>query len=149
MRILILSFLLLIFGSARSQTARDSIKATVNDLFTAMKTSDPAKLAATFDSSAVLQTISRNAAGETVVLGEKVADFAASVGKLAAGDADERVEFDRIMIDGPMATVWAPYKFYYKGKFSHCGVDMFQLVRVSSGWKIVYLIDTRRKDACL
>jgi len=48
-----------------------------------------------------------------------------------------------------MATVWAPYKFYYKGTFSHCGVDMFQLVRMKGGWKIVYLIDTRRKEPCL
>jgi hypothetical protein len=141
--------MVMLSAAGRAQSATDSIKATVNDLFAAMKTADPARLSATFDTSAVLQTISRNGAGETVVLNEKVKDFAESVGKLPAGDADERVEFGQILIDGPMATVWAPYKFYYKGKFSHCGVDLFQLVRMKGGWKIVYLIDTRRKEPCL
>jgi len=141
--------LALLSNAGQAQTAEDSIKATVNTLFVAMKTSDPAKLSSTFDMSAVLQTIAKNGAGETVVKNEEVKEFADAVSKMPAGDADERVEFGHILIDGPMATVWAPYKFYYKGTFSHCGVDMFQLVRMKGGWKIVYLIDTRRKEPCL
>jgi hypothetical protein len=50
-----------------------------------------------------------------------------------------------IRIDASLAIVWAPYEFYYKGKYSHKGVDSFQLVRVNGVWKIQYLIDTRRK----
>lgn len=44
--------------------------------------------------------------------------------------------------------VWAPYQFYYKGKFSHCGADSFQLVRINGKWKIQYLVDTRRSQGC-
>ncbi len=131
------------------QSAEDSIKITVNRLFEAMITSDGGKVSGTFSESAVLQTITSDENGSALVKNEKVAEFSQSVGKWASGDADERIQFGTIKIDGPLAMVWAPYQFFYKGKFSHCGVDVFQLVRFKDGWKIVYLIDTRRKSPCL
>ena len=33
-------------------------------------------------------------------------------------------------------------------RFSHCGVDAFQLVKTAAGWKIFQLSDTRRKEKC-
>ena len=146
--ILLITMVMLSAG-IQAQSTEDSVKATVNRLFAAMKESDGKKLASTFSDSAVLQTISRNKKGETVVLNEGVGDFAESVGKLPVGDADERIVFETVKIDGPLAMVWAPYQFWYKGKFSHCGVDVFQLVRMQGEWKIVYLIDTRRTSPCL
>jgi hypothetical protein len=62
--------------------------------------------------------------------------------------ADEKVVFDAIHIDGPMAAVWTPYEFYFKGQFSHCGVDHFVFIRQEGKWKIQYLVDTRRKLGC-
>jgi hypothetical protein len=61
---------------------------------------------------------------------------------------DERILAYEIRIDGPMATAWTPYEFYVNGDFSHCGVNSFQLVKFVEGWKIVYIIDTRRKEPC-
>lgn len=79
---------------------------------------------------------------------EQLKDFVDFISKEEKGNADERIIFETIKIDGPLALVWAPYKFYYKGIFSHCGVDSFQLVQLAEGWKIQYIIDTRRKDKC-
>jgi hypothetical protein len=31
-------------------------------------------------------------------------------------------------------------------KYSHCGVDVFMLVKTADGWKISTLADTRRKS---
>ncbi|MBK7883161.1 MAG: hypothetical protein IPJ81_04670 [Chitinophagaceae bacterium] len=42
--------------------------------------------------------------------------------------------------DGLLATAWLPYKFYYKNKFSHCGVNSIQLINTPKGWKIQYLV---------
>jgi hypothetical protein len=42
----------------------------------------------------------------------------------------------RVKIHGPIAVVWTPYDFYRGGRFSHCGVDAFTLVRVAGGWRI-------------
>jgi len=95
-----------------------------------------------------LQTIGANREGKTIIRNEKVSGFAESVSKATKGDLDERIDFGSIKIDGGLASVWTPYKFYYKGQFSHCGVNSFQLVRINGAWKIQYLIDTRRKQPC-
>lgn len=143
-------FLLVIicFSSLKAQTTTDSVKAAVNLLFEAMKSSDGVKLQTAFADSAVLQTIFQTKEGKVVIRNEMVKDFAESIGKLEKGVADERIQFDVIRIDGPLAIVWTPYKFYYKGQFLHCGVDSWQLVRLNGVWKIQYLIDTRRKEPC-
>jgi hypothetical protein len=46
-----------------------------------------------------------------------------------------------------MANAWTSYEFYINGKLSHKGVNSFTLFKESEdlGWKIVHLIDTRRK----
>lgn len=128
-----------------AQSAEDSVKAVVNKLFAAMKASDGESLAACFADSAILQTIKPSGQIESEAVGE----FAKSISGLPKGDADEQITFDVVKTDGELAIAWTPYQFYYKGKFSHCGVDSFQLVRVKGQWKIQYLIDTRRKQNCL
>lgn len=142
-----LTFMLFSF-ILKAQKTEDSIKTVVNKLFDAMKNSDAILLKTTFADSAVLQTITNDKDGKTIIENDKVDDFAAVITKITKGDADERIVYDVIKIDGPLAIVWAPYKFYYKGVFSHCGVDSFQLVKINGEWKIQYLIDTRRKRGC-
>lgn len=144
--LLLLSGILLVFIS-RAQSTEDSVKATINALFNGMKLADAQQIRAAFADSALLQTIQQGKEGSKV-RNEPLEEFIASISKLAKGDADERIVFDVIKIDGPLASVWTPYKFYYKGNFSHCGVDSYQLVRQNNGWKIQYLIDTRRKSGC-
>ena len=139
---------LVISLSASAQSAEDSIKVAVNNLFTAMKEANPELLKSCFADSAVLQTIVKNKQGQTVVTNEKVEDFVEFIRKETKGNADERISFETIKIDGPLAIVWTPYNFYYKGNFSHCGVNSFQLVRFGGIWKIQYLIDTRRRAGC-
>ena len=133
---------------AKAQSAEDSVKAVVNQLFAAMKGANASMLKETFADSAVLQTIRRKQDGTFFVQDEKVNDFAESIGKAKKDSLDEQIVFETIKIDGPLASVWAPYKFYYAGKFSHCGVDSFQLVRINGRWKIQFLIDTRRRQDC-
>ena len=134
--------------STRAQSAEDSVKAVVNNLFAGMKNADAALFKSAFSDSAIMQTISRNREGKTIVVNESVPDFADFVGKLKKDSADERISFETIKIDGPLALVWTPYNFYHNGKFSHCGVNSFHLVRFNNAWKIQYLIDTRRRQGC-
>jgi hypothetical protein len=146
-RILIsLTLVVGLIGTAAAQTAEDSVKATVNRLFEGMKNADAAMLRSAFADSAILQTIARTKEGQDVIRSASLNEFADFVGKQEKGAADEQIQFETIKIDGPLAMVWTPYKFYYKGKLSHCGVNSFQLVRMNGAWKIQYIIDTRRKD---
>ncbi len=144
----LLPFLFLYSGSLQAQTTEDSVKAVVNNLFTAMKTANGPALVEAFADSAILQTIAQNKNGEKYIRNEQVKSFASSISALKSGDADERISFETIKIDADLALVWTPYKFYYKGNFSHCGVNSFHLVRLNGKWKIQYLIDTRRKAPC-
>lgn len=129
-----------------AQTAADSVRAVINDMFSAMKTNDGKKLAACFADSAILQTVQVKKTGEVKILNEAVANFVKSIESAPAGSLDEQIRFDEVKTDGPLAIAWTPYVFYYQGKFSHCGVNSFQLVRINGAWKIQYLIDTRKKE---
>ena len=48
----------------------------------------------------------------------------------------ERIWNPEVRVHGPIATVWAPYDLWVDGKFNHCGVDAFDLIKTSEGWKI-------------
>ena len=148
-RILILLTAMIAFSSlTQAQTAEDSVKTVVNQLFSAMRTVDGVMLKDAFADSAVLQTIRRRQDGTFFVQDEKVVDFVKSISTAKKDSLDERITFETVKIDGPLASVWTPYKFYYAGKFSHCGVNSFQLVRINGRWKIQFLIDTRRRQGC-
>lgn len=146
--VLLLTIMLLYLAdvSAQNKTA-DSVKMTVNNLFDGMRAGDGTKVKSAFADSAMLQTIMVKD-GKVVIRNLQPSAFSDFVSKQKAGAADERIEFGTIKIDDNLASVWTPYKFYYNGQFSHCGVNSFQLVRLNGEWKIQYLIDTRRKDGC-
>ncbi len=60
----------------------------------------------------------------------------------------ERMFQPEVRVRGPLATVWTAYDFHRDGKFSHCGVDAFTLVRTKEGWKISSLVYTVEPSGC-
>ncbi len=137
------------FGnSVYAQSAEDSVKNVINKMLTGMREADTAMLKSCFADSMIMQTISRNKEGKLIVRNESPSGFISFIAKEAKGNADERIIFETIKVDGPLAMAWTPYNFYYKGQFSHCGVNSFQLVRFNGEWKIQYLVDTRRRQGC-
>ena len=135
-------FFLLIssFSFAQDVSEKEVVK-PIESLFKAMKSADSLGVKNAFSGSAIMQTFGKNQEIRT----DKVEDFAKQVGASQAGDLDERFTISKILVDGNMASVWVPYQFYYKGNFSHCGVNSFQLAKINNEWKIQYIIDTRRK----
>jgi hypothetical protein len=145
---LLLSFLLLLSIKTFAQQAdQDAVKQTINNMFDAMRKGGSTLLRSTFAKGIAFQGVASKKDGTTLVT-ENPDDFIKAVGTPHKGVWDERVTFKDIKIDGDLASVWAPYKFYLDGQFSHCGVDVFQLMRTKTGWKIIYIVDTRRKDNC-
>ena len=43
------------------------------------------------------------------------------------------------MVNGGVAMVWMPYDLYINGAWSHCGADVFTLVKNNSTWRIASL----------
>ena len=144
MKVLAVFFILMSFFIQAQTSEENLIKTAVNSLFDGMRTSDSVKINQAFSKTAILQTIKKD--GE--VKNENVKAFISSISKVQKGALDERITFSNILIDGSLASVWTPYEFYYQGKFSHCGVNSFQLVKTDNVWKIQYIIDTRRQDNC-
>lgn len=52
------------------------------------------------------------------------------------GELTERGWDPEVLVKGPVAVVWYPYDLYLDGKWSHCGVDVFTLVRNEGRWRI-------------
>ena len=144
---------MLLFGFGTTTFAQqpaaetEAVKKTVTTFFDGMRRGDSTLVRSTLAPGAVLHTIS-NRGGTTQLGVEKTNDFLKAVGTPHAEVWDERITFERVLIDANLASVWTPYQFYLGSKFSHCGYDSFQLVKYANGWKIVHVIDTRRKEKC-
>ena len=145
----VLCFVLITIAYVSSaQTAADSVKAVINELFASMRNADSTGVVNCFAEKHTLQTLIRDKEGNMQSKTDQLSDFGRSIARLQKNAADERIEYASVNIDGPLASVWTPYKFYFNGNFSHCGVNSFQLLRTKNGWKILYLVDTRRKEPC-
>lgn len=140
--------LTIISTTAFAQDDEAAIKHVVNKIFEGMKKSDTALIRSAFSKEPILQTVVNNRERKTAIETEPLDSFLVAISKPHTEVYDERITFDVIKIDGELAMVWAPYKFYVGEKFSHCGVDCFQLAKLNGEWKIQYLIDTRRRQGC-
>lgn len=136
----------IVYGQKNNE--EEGIKKAINALFDGMRKSDSTLMRTAFNPQAILQTIVKTKAGTTEVRSTDLNLFIKSIAKPHAEIYDERIVFTKILIDDALASVWTDYQFYIGDKFSHCGVNSFQLVKMNNDWKIVYLIDTRRKENC-
>ncbi len=145
MRFIFYFLLFFISVPAIAQDPKDDIKQVITQLFKGMQESDSASVASVFMDGAIMQTIVNTKENKAIVKNELVNNFASSVGRQKKGSLNEIIEFDDIKIDPPLAFVWTPYRFYYNGSFSHSGVNAFCLVKSLDGWRIQYIIDTRKR----
>ena len=61
-------------------------------------------------------------------------------------DLLERMRKPTVLVQGRTAMLWATYDFYIDGSYSHCGTDVFSLLKTDTGWKIagiIYSVETR------
>ncbi|RZK53026.1 MAG: hypothetical protein EOO87_13915 [Pedobacter sp.] len=145
---LLLLLLTCTLAIAQNKNEEDAVKATINLLFDGMRNSDTTMIRKAFATKNTMQTIAKNKDEKFVVKTENVDNFIKSIAMPHAEKYDERIVFTKILVDANLASVWTDYKFYVGDKFSHCGVNSFQLFKDDEGWKIIYIIDTRRKDSC-
>jgi Putative lumazine-binding len=150
-RLTVIASLVVLASAASAQTTaapddREAVLAVVQRLWDGMKARDTALVRSVFDPSASLTRISARG-GEARVHVTPVSAFIDALGK-ATEAWNERMYAPEVRIDGPLATVWTEYDFHLGTQFSHCGVDAFQLLKTSAGWKIVALSDTARREGC-
>jgi hypothetical protein len=59
-----------------------------------------------------------------------------------------REQDTRVEVHERIAMVWAPYDLWVNEKYSHCGVDVFTLLKTEEGWKIASIAYTIEKKGC-
>jgi len=60
----------------------------------------------------------------------------------------ERYWSPTVLVRGSIAVVWAPYEFWVDGKTSHCGVDVFDFVKIDDAWRVSNSMWTVEPEAC-
>jgi len=131
------------------KSEEEQVKATIIEFFDAFHKQDTVKLKAMAKAEITLQSIAVNKEGKTVLQESEYANFVRSIASIPKDRTfEEKLLSFSIQVDGKMANAWTPYEFWYNGNFSHCGVNSFQLMKEDATWKILYLVDTRRREGC-
>ncbi|KAF2336826.1 nuclear transport factor 2 family protein [Flavobacterium ginsenosidimutans] len=144
MKIYILIFCILFGLSSNAQ--KQEVQNCIESFFEGFHQRDSVKIKLVCSDKMILQSISENVAKGNKLSNESAKEFYKSIASIPSNmKFQEKILSYNIQIDGTMAHVWAPYEFYINDKFSHSGVNTFTLFKEKDSWKIIYLIDTRRK----
>jgi hypothetical protein len=150
MKKILIASLILFSISSTSLFAQqnEEVQRVIASLFEGMKSKNVDLIKAAFHPEASMQTVKAGESGSELG-SNSLADFISRIGSTPANTIlDERILDYQIKVDGDLAAAWTPYEFYVNENFSHCGVNSFQLIKTPEGWKITYIIDTRRKEGC-
>lgn len=148
-RILLFGMLLITVNASAQESEEHAVQKTIEAFFEGFHQQDSTALRETVAGDVLLQTIAKDSLGKVYVKTEDFSKFIKSIiGIPETTKFQETIKSYSIQVDGPMANAWTAYEFHVNNKFSHCGVNSFQLVKQGDAWKIIYLIDTRRKEGC-
>jgi len=137
-------FFILISMSVQAQ--RQDVQHSIEIFFDGFHQKDTVKIKSVCSDKMILQSIIESNVQGNKLSNENAKDFYKSIATIPSSmKFQEKILSYNIQIDGTMAHVWAPYQFYLNDKLSHSGVNTFTLFKEKDSWKIIYLIDTRRK----
>ena len=126
---------------------RQAIMETVDKFFSAIETKDRGLLESILVPGSLNISSSEKPDGESELT---TADHNTMIAMLTqqGREAKERTWDETILIQGHIAVFWAPYDFHVNKKFTHCGVDSFQLVKTNENWLISNASWTREIQNC-
>lgn len=140
----------LIVSIAIGQTNQEAaVKQTIDTFFEGFHKGDTTLMKSVLTDKVLLQTAFKNREGKDQLVQDDIAKMLTTIANRSDDQKWEEKLLDyQIKVDGNMANAWTPYEFWFNGSFSHCGVNSFQLFHDNGTWKIIYLIDTRRREGC-
>jgi hypothetical protein len=60
----------------------------------------------------------------------------------------ERLIGPHVHVEGDIAMIWSRYEMELDGRFLHCGVDHFDLIRQGGRWRVLNLTWTQQTEGC-
>lgn len=144
-KILVVQLLILLISTdVFAQDDKQAAINVVNQLFAAMKAKNIEQMKAVFSAEGQLIAIDKPRDGKglsktRLFSGEA---FAKMISENQGAAFIEKMPAPEARISGDLAVVSGRYTFYVGEKFSHCGMNTFNLVRTEAGWKIANAVST-------
>ena len=129
--------------SAAGGAEEKAVLAAVQSLFDGMSAHDAGKIQSAMTADAKVIRTRAGSPPSSVSRDQFAASVAASKMQML-----ERIWSPEVRVRGDIATVWAEYDFHADGKFHHCGIDSFQLVKTGEGWKTASISYTAETEGC-
>ena len=137
--------LLVLPTHARAQDEAGAL-AAVEQVFEGMRSANAAMVREVFATDARFAVLDTRE-GPAAIRSQSVDGWLSGI-DASGGSWNEQVYDVLARVDGPMASVWAPYTFYLDGEISHCGINSIELLHDADGWKVTQISDTRRREGC-
>jgi len=127
------------------QTEEKEVLTVVNNFFDALEKQDTAAFRKVSLKESVYYSI-RDVENSVRITTQVPAKFAFKPDQIIT----ERMKDTGVVvnIDQRIASVWAPYDLWINQVYSHCGVDVFTLIKTEDGWKISSISYTVIKEGC-
>lgn len=143
MRLLLACLIALLTLAAQTSDKRD-VLAAVQQTFDGMATNDAAKILASMTADARLYGVRANG----VPYAMPAEQWASRLASLKSRFVERFTKAPTVSIHGTVANVWGEYEFFRDGKFGHCGVDSFNLLKTAEGWRVAAILDTEESTGC-
>ena len=113
-------------------------------LFTAMKAKSFEEIRSLFTPEGQLVALDKPRDGKGISKSRvfTAESFAKNISEAKGADFIEKMLNKEVKVAGDLAVVSGRYTFYVGEKFSHCGMNTFNLVRTETGWKIANAVST-------
>jgi len=137
---------MLVLFAMTTQAQNQEVQQTIETFFKGFHSRDSLAIQKVCSDKMGLQSIAENAKGSQLST-EAAAKFYKSIASIPKTmQFEERLLSHTIHIDGNLAIDWSPYEFYVNYKLSHSGVNVFTLYKENGQWKIINIVDTRRRE---
>jgi hypothetical protein len=143
MRFAIACLFALVPLTAQTSDEKD-VLAAVQKTFDGMAANDAAKILASMTADARLYGVRANGVSYSM----QADQWAARIGSIKSALVERFTKAPTVSIHSTIAHVWGEYEFLRDGKFGHCGVDSFNLLKTAEGWKVAAILDTEETTGC-
>ena len=126
--------------------AEREVAAVAQRFLEALSAADTATLAGLLAPGATIHSVREGEGGASLRVVTRE-DFLASLG----GETEqllERMWEPTVLVRGGVAMVWTPYDFHLNGSFSHCGIDVFTLLKGEEGWQVTGITYNVVREGC-
>jgi hypothetical protein len=137
-------WLFVLFSLSAQTSDEKTVLAATQQVFDGMAANDSAKILAVMIPGALLYGLTSTGAPRATPADQWANRIASSQSKLV----ERFTKQPAVSIHGTIANVWGEYEFLRDGKFGHCGVDSFNLLKTAEGWKVAAIFDTEEPTGC-